>query len=83
MATVDLPSAARRRYRAASGSRKSYSGMLLDAGIMGGLALFGALGAGAVVPVPEGLRLALYTAIMAAGQAFFLQLALERGLKRA
>lgn len=55
----------------------------MDAGIMGGLALFGALGAGAVVPVPEGLRLALYTAIMAAGQAFFLQLALERGLKRA
>lgn len=79
MATVHLPHAAHRRYRA---DGKSYTGMVADAAIMGGLAFFGALGAGAIVPVPESLRLALYTAVITAGQAFFLQLALKRRLRR-
>jgi len=57
-------------------TRKTFKWMLADSAIVGGISLFTELIAGP----PSWLG--LYKAAMAFGLAFFIQLAVERGLKR-
>lgn len=57
-------------------SRKTWTWMIVDAAIIGGISLFTELITGP--PTWMGL----YKAAMAFGLAFFIQLAVERGLKR-
>lgn len=56
--------------------RKTWTWMLLDSAIIGGIGLFTELISGP--PSIEGL----YKAVVSFGLAFFIQLAIERGLKR-
>jgi len=57
-------------------SRKTWTAMLIDSAIIGGISLFTELISGP--PTWMGL----YKAGLAFGLAFFIQLAVERGLKR-
>ena len=57
-------------------TRKPWKAMIIDAAIIGGISLFTELATGP----PSWMG--LYRASMAFGLAFFIQLAVERGLKR-
>jgi len=57
-------------------SRKSWEMMIIDSLIIGGISLFTELVSGPPT------WLGLYKAVTACGLAFFIQLAVERGLKR-
>ena len=59
-----------------SNSRKPWSWMVIDSAIIGGISFFSSL----IEGPPD--MMAVYRAAVAFGLAFFLQLAIERGLKR-
>lgn len=64
-----------------SAARKPLLDMVLDAGIIAGLEFFSVLGAAGLLGTDQALLLSLVTAGIAAGGAFFAQLAIARGLK--
>lgn len=59
-----------------SNDRKTWTAMLIDAGIIGAIAAFAGIGGGG--PTID----TLWIAFKGFGLAFFMQLAVERGLKR-